>query len=507
MPVHKSKIKNYIACAFILIFSGLAFYYLALRFISEIHCRQGEIYYNKKEYKQAVEHFEKAVKFQPGNALIYKNMGDAFYELAQKGSDIYLNLKNSREAYLVSVEKNPLDARVFYGLAVVEYRLERIYARQFPGVGYSPYNALPYFQEAVRLRPESISYNFGLLRYYAKNGHDDKILPIVKNLGVNYPQIYGYLKKETFWSLDLRSAYIQGLEQSIAKDINPRDAHTRISALMAEDENWEKAIEHYKKALLYKDFQNNYYNYIHLTSLYLKAGRFKKAEQNAVYALDMSPFKEKSLEQLYSIYKQQGFSEEFSSIVQQVREKFPFSSRFEILTARLLFDLKQYEEAKRICENLNKKKPGGPAYYWLYLIAQAQKDKDAMELAIQKATVFDSKNSHYHYLFSNLLKQLKKYESAENAADMAVKTQAKPSPHLFNHRAWIRWARHNYYGAIEDWSQAVRLSPNQAVYHAYIAQAYKKLDNKQLAELYYKKALKLDPDNAGYKKALQENKS
>ena len=494
--------KQYIICFFILIFSGIGFYYLLLCFISEIHNHQAKRYYYNKDYKQAIEQFENAVKFQPENALLYKNMGRAFYKLAKKSSNASLFFKKSRDAYLKSTEKNPLDAQAFYGLAKAEYKLERIYSRQFPGIGYSPYNSLPYFQEAIRLCPNNIAYNLGILRYFANNGQTNKMLPIVKLLSQNYPPIYSYLKKETFWNQDLRSAYIQGLEQSINKNINLRDTHARLSALMAEDKNWENAIKHYKKALTYKNFQNNSNNYIHLSWLYLKAGHINDAEKNAVYAVNTAPFKEKTIEHFYNIYKAEGLSEQFLHLLQQVRNKFPFSDRFEILSGRLLFDLKQYQESKKIFEKLNKKRPNSLVYYWLYRIAQAQKDIDAMELSIQKATVFDSKNSRYYFLFSRLLKQLKKYESAETAASQAIKTQKKPSPHLYNHRAWIRWSRNNYKGAIQDWQQAIELNPKNAVFYAYTARAYKKLDNNKLSALYYKQALQLDPENAKYKKAL-----
>jgi len=227
-----------------------------------------------------------------------------------------------------------------------------------------------------------------------------------------------------------------------------------MSSLLAGEKEWAGAISHYRQALRYQAFDNRPKDYIHLGRLYLKKAEIEEAEENFFKALDLSRSKEKDLERLYRIYKNEGYMEELYRFYQHVSRRFILSYRMDILLARSLIDLKRYYKAQQSLIDLNQKEPTAEAYYWLARIAQAEKDWDSMELAIQKATVLEPKNSHYHLIFSRLLKQIKKLERAEKEADLAIKHSAKPSPWLFNHRAWIRWAKKNYMGTARDWRLA-----------------------------------------------------
>ena len=66
--------------------------------------------------------------------------------------------------------------------------------------------------------------------------------------------------------------------------------------------------------------------------------------------------------------------------------------------------------------------------------------------------------------------------------------------------------RKDYLGAIEDWKEAIRLSPKQASFYAYIAEAYIKLGDLPLSLEYYQKATMLSPGNHGYAKIYQKLK-
>ena len=123
-----------------------------------------------------------------------------------------------------------------------------------------------------------------------------------------------------------------------------------------------------------------------------------------------------------------------------------------------------------------------------------------MELAIQKATVLDPENSRYHLIFSKVLKRLKKLERAEKEAGLALDHSVKPLHWLFDHRAWIRWSRKDYQGAVKDWKSAIAVKPKKASFYARAAQAYCKLGEWSHALDYYQKAMDLDPKNENYRK-------
>ena len=127
-----------------------------------------------------------------------------------------------------------------------------------------------------------------------------------------------------------------------------------------------------------------------------------------------------------------------------------------ITSARYLIDLKQYRKAQRILTDLNRRIPDAEAYYWLARIDEIEKDFDAMELHIQKATVLDPSNMNYRQMFYGLLKRLGKLETAEREIDLMIQNSENPSPQLFDERAKLRQNRKDYTGAVEDWKSAIR---------------------------------------------------
>ncbi|MDY7036816.1 MAG: tetratricopeptide repeat protein, partial [Thermodesulfobacteriota bacterium] len=125
-------------------------------------------------------------------------------------------------------------------------------------------------------------------------------------------------------------------------------------------------------------------------------------------------------------------------------------------------------------------------------------------LAIQKATVLEPGNSSYHLIFSRVLKRLGKLNRAEKEAGLAIKHSARPSASLFNHRAWIKWSKKDYRGALEDWKSAISLSPKAASYYARSAEAHYRLAEWSRAADCYKKAMSLDPKNKKYRKRYKQ---
>ena len=135
----------------------------------------------------------------------------------------------------------------------------------------------------------------------------------------------------------------------------------------------------------------------------------------------MSRSRDREMARLYHLYRNQKQSERFERFYRDADRNLILPAGAEILLARTLMDLKQYTQAQRILTELVQKRPDATAYYWLARIAQAEKDWDAMELAIQKATVLEPENSGYHRLFSQALKRKKKFKRAAEEAALARK--------------------------------------------------------------------------------------
>ena len=513
--IHDSKTRSitknrYLVTGTILFLSALAFYTLCFRLFSHTHTHQAKNHIEDGHYGLAARSLENAHHYLPGDYQIRRQLGKIYYYLGilkPRAKDSLTYTLKAKEYYLGAAKINPWDAKTAYGLARTEDRLERLYEFLHPGKQDNPYNALPLFEQAIRLRPNGILYNYGLARYLSRHHKTENLLRIVRHLARNYPPVYQYLRKEKFWSPPVREAVKQGLQQAVRKKNLLRDAHKALSSLFAGEQAWSDVIDHYQKALQYEAFRNSANDYSHLGRLYLRNKQVEEAENSFLQGLNLSRSRERYLAGLYTLFKKQGMLEELYRLYEYANRRFTLSGRMDILLARSLIDLKQYYKARRILEELNRKGIFAEAYYWLARIAELEKDWDRMELAIQRATVLDPANSSYRSKFIGLLKRLGKFESAERELGLAIQYSKKPSPHLFNERAGIRWKRKDWSGAAADWKSALWLAPRTASFHALAAEAYIKLGNWSQAVNYYQKAVKLDPKNKRYQKRYQELKA
>lgn len=402
-------------CAFLL-------HQLSLQLLSEVCQHRAAKHMDRGHYGLAVRELEKAAQYPFAESDIYRNLGEAFYRMAgitRNPDRTWDYLEKSDAALKKAAQINPLDFRIFFTLAKTQWYLKELYQNRYPDAKKIPFNPLAHFREAVRLRPNGIQNSFALLRYLSRTGHPDEMHAPVRTLVRNWPPIFHYLKKEDFWSEELLSACREGLAEAIEKEVLSREAHMILSGILAEAKDWNGAIFHFKNAMTYKDFQNRSAEYFRLGHLHFHNGEKEKAKEQYFRGLHISRNRERDLEHLYGFYKKQEDPEGFYAFVQNAGKKFSFSFQAEILTARVLADMKRYPEAKAILRSISRNRPEALAWYWLARIAEMEQNWDAMELAIQKATVYDPKNPHYHAVFSNVLRRLKKYERAEKEAALS----------------------------------------------------------------------------------------
>ena len=495
--------RRFALCALVLVLSAVAFYCLFLRVMSQTHLYQAKGHFQEGYYGLCARSLQMACDYQPGDHNIHKELGKVYLKLGNLRRTARESLNwvgKARAHYHKACELNPLDAEAAYGLARGENRLKNLFQYLYPEKGQNPHEPLPYYKEAISLRPNGILFRYAMARYLHSQGMRDELLLAVHALARIYPPTYAYLKREPFWSPDVRETYKTGLRAAIRENVSKREAHMALSSMLAGDKEWEDAIFHYEEALRCRAFDNREGNYIHLGSLHLKNRNPEAAERSFFKALEKSVSRESALGRLYSIYKNAGYPEELTEFYQKAMSRYSLSGEAEILLVRSLIDQTRYNQARRILTELNDKSPDAGAYYWLARIARAEKDWDAMELAIQKATVLEPRNSHYHQIFSNVLRRLKKLERAEKEAGLVIKYKADSSPGPYDYRAWIRWGLKDYQGAVDDWKTAVRLSPRTASYYARAAEAHLKLGQWSQAMACYKQAVALDPKNERYQK-------
>lgn len=508
-PSPITNVFRFLLCLFILIISISLYYPLCLRLMSGLYLLRAGNEINNGSYGLAVARLNKAGLFAATDEKIFKNKGKAYQQWGERKNTAVeawpLAIK-AKENYLKAIRLNPLDAEAVFGLAMAEARLESLFLFLYPNGTNSPFNAMPMFREVFRLSPNSAHAHYAMALYLFQANHEDELLTLIQNLMRIYPQGYGEIRKEPFWSLSVMAAARQGLEQALEMDIQPRDALKALSSIEADQRHWARALALYRRALQYRSFENRTGDLIHLGLLSLRNGEIEGAEKSFSDALMNNPSRERDLKRIYSIYKDEDRLEMFRDFYELIRRRLITTTGMDILFARSFIDLKEYDRARKLLMDINTRGQRAEAYYLLALIAEVEEDWDGMDLLIHKATVLEPENSNYHLIFAKVLKRLNKLEMAEKEAGLALKYSVKPSPWLLNERAWIRWELKDFSGACKDWQAAARLKPEYAPFYACAAEAYARLAYWSIASEYYLKALKIDPSNTRYQKRYSEIK-
>lgn len=499
------KSQGLAIAALILIVFIFASYSLIMRLISQSYYHKAMNHVREGYYLPAAEDLEKAIYFQPDYPVAWREIGRAYGSLADQYpvDEAFPMAKKSKQACSKAAALSPLDGQSAFGLAVAEARLELLYAHLHPDGSDNPYHPLPYFQQAIRLRPNSISYHYTLARYLYRQRKDEALQKTIRKLTSIYPTIYGRLKKEAFWSSAVREEAKKGIMQAIEEGNEPGKAHSILARILEQEKDWAGALIHFQKAMAYEidpDRQKNYFN--RLGRLFLRNGQPQEAKGAFIEALYRSDAPVKDLEGFFRTYVKMGFSEELPGVYEEVKKRFAVSRQMDILLARSLFQGGMLDQARSILNEKNRKEPSAEAYYWLARIAEREKDMGAMENAIGQATALDPRNSRYHLLFSQVLARMNKLVGAEKEAGLAIRYADKPSSRLFVHRAYIRLREKDYLGAAKDLESAIDLKPEDARYYVKAAEAYEKGGKLSNAAQYYKKAVSLNPGNKGYQQKL-----
>lgn len=488
---------RYLLPVLIVITCTAALYFLSVRLISLVQYQKAVNRIRTGDYREAVSILSRDTRHLTNHAAAWKALGQAHQLMTrqQSISEAFSHAKLSEAAFREAVRIAPMDAESVFGLAMAIEQLEQLEVYVHPGSPSTQYHALAYFKEAIRLRPNNTRYRYALVKYLYRHSADQQLLEAITEFTSIDPTVYHRLKTERFWSEAAREAAKSGVTRAIRKRIDPGNSHMILSQLYEEGKEYQSAIDSCRNALAYMKDDSRPEVFDQLGRLYLENHRKDEARTAFIRGISLSRNRENDLKNLYHLYKRKGAAEHFIDLINSAKNRFPLSGRTDLLLANALSDIKRYPEAIAVLKHHNKKAPDPEAFYAMARIFEKQQDWDGMELAIQKATVYDPKNFQYHFIFSQVLKRLKKYETAETAAGKAIATASPPSAALYNHRANIRWEMKRYRGAAEDWEAASRLDSKNAALHAWAAEAYVKTGDIDRAAEHYRKALDVDPDN------------
>ena len=466
----------------------------------------------RQEFTAGIDAFEKALSLlkwpatltpQPFFANDLQRLHRAWGELYfKKGAhantlkNFHMDMEKSLEQYRLAVNLNPYDIEAATGFARSTAALEKLPLRF---TSRKKYDALPLFEHALLLRPQGLEVHFHYIRYLHWKNLNDTLLQTAAKLVQFHPQTFHLLKKEPYYTVQLEEALLLGLQGAVSHPPSRQEAYLSLSVIEEGRGNFDQTLLYYQKYLEDLSSKAKASHYTRLGGLLLKTGKPALAVEAFAVALQVETDRERILNQIWSICRVEKQYAVFLQFLEKHQAGIETGGGIEVLKAKCLIELEQYSLAKfhllKIPKDSRYLAEGSALQA---RIAEKSQDWDEMELSSHQATVLDPKNSGYHLLFSTALKHKKKLLQAEAAAGSAIETSAAKAPWLYNHRAWIRWENNNVTGAAQDWEEAIRLKPEEAVYHYYLALAHERLKNPGAALKALEKAVSLNPDDAKY---------
>jgi tetratricopeptide (TPR) repeat protein len=490
----------------LLVLSFVTVYFLGQRLVAQLYCRTGQDDMSAGGFQSAFELFDKALGHCSGSAVIQKLDGWGYERAAEKESSVVrawrLSLE-AREHFRKSFFMNPLDAETAYGAALTEANLEELFPKMYPRRKYNPFDATPFFQNAVRLFPNAPAYQLAFARFLGRRDMPDMLQSVVLSLATIYPDGCDSLLREPFMT-PLLNAYVQsGLKRAITENINPRIARQRLSDMLLSEGDIPGAIHQYLKALEVPTAPDTAVEYLHLGGLYLQNGQQTEAETCFFKGIGLSQNRDQEVIELLRRYRQEG-SEAMLDFFSRVKAKYALSTKTGLALIQNLIELKQLNRAQDMLAPLNLRSPTAEGFYLLSRIAEIRQDWNGMEDAIRKAIAVEPGNMQYRQVLVGLLMRMGKYDMAEQELDSVIAGSRQPSQQLYSERAQLRLNRKDYTAAVSDWEEALRVGPIQASLYAQIAEAYIQLGNLKQAISFYQKALALDPKNVQWQQRIRD---
>ena len=402
-------------CLVTMVLSGTLLYVVGNRLVSQVYYAKAKSAFKDNYHWIAVRHLKAAIRYQPDDFMFWRKLAEVYNAIGEQKNSIqraFLYAVRAKEAYLASNRLNPLEASTVIGLARSEARLQQLYPHLYPDRPNNPYNPLPYLNSAIKLRPNEIRYHLALARYLHQSGRTQELLQEAQSLARLFPDVYDRLKKEPLWSPGVQAAVKNGLQEAIDEKGDIKEAHRSLSQILAAEQNWPEALLHFEKTLSYqRDISSE--DYIQLGRLHLYDNDSDESIASFIKAMTLSPDKENSLAAITRIFDNRSHQHEFSLFYSDIEKNFLLSPQMQIIAARKFIDLNQLDRARHVLTAVNDYRPNGDAYYWLARIAEIEKDWNAMEINIQKATVLEPANKHYRNVFMQLRKRLGKDKGAK----------------------------------------------------------------------------------------------
>ncbi len=327
--------------------------------------------------------------------------------LEEQGSKEHFDLlERAENHYRLAISASPRRLRPARGLAETVFQLEQAFAKAFPEKE-NPYNALPHIETLGDMGPNVVDSQLLIARYFDFKGMKDELFSTVEQLSAIFPPAAMSLRRESFYQPWLKPALMNGLDKAIKQGVEPKNACFAVARLMREDGDYEKALEYWGRGMKIKAHENTESNHLFFGNLLLENKKNQEADHEFKIALAMTSRPDQCFKNIYNAFKKneglKDFLEFAGSIRSKIKRDMAKTKELEMSIARARMELGFHALARTGLEALIDKIKDPDACYLMAIIAEKEKDWDAMEINIHKAIVLAPENCRYYNILARAL--------------------------------------------------------------------------------------------------------
>jgi tetratricopeptide (TPR) repeat protein len=260
----------------------------------EAYNLMGFIYVDEKDYNNAVEAFQQALKIAPGSAKTRNNLGNVY--MTERRPDL------AEDAFRTVLRADPGNRDAHYNLGLL------LMAKGLPG------EAIPHFE---RVRPATVATQFNLIRADLASNHTAEGLRLATELS--------------------------------ARNKDDIQVHFSLGIMLASEKQYKPAqLELEKADALRPGTFEILYN---LGQTYLRAGEYSKAEFALSRALKLKPDSADTLQLLAQIYSTESRPLDALELLLRAHKIAPENTDIIFLMARVSMSQNYYEDAIPLLES------------------------------------------------------------------------------------------------------------------------------------------------------------
>ncbi|MTJ18896.1 MULTISPECIES: serine protease [unclassified Dolichospermum] len=432
---------------------------------------KGMIFRSEKKYPESIAAFDKALEINPNFAQAWKQRGRVLFRL-DKYSEALTSFDKA-----IALSPNQFALYYLRGLTLR-------YLKRFP-------EAIEAYNQAIKIDPLFKSaYSGRGLSYGELKKYRQGIADFTQFIQLD-PKDAGYY--------NLRGLYYGQLEeykQSIADStqaiqLDPKDAfyyYSRGSAYRGLKE-YKQAIADYTQAIQLDRKDATYY--LVRGFAYFQLKDYKQAIDDYTQAIQLDPKDARSYSlrgSVYSILKD--YKQAIADLTQAIQLD-PKDAIYYSLRGGLYSKLKDYKQAiSDLTETIRRDPKNAPYTVGGFRYSEFKDNKDILisYTTIMSTTYADRGGAYV---------TLKEYKLAINDYTQAIQLNPQNAEY-YAIRGGIYSFLKEYKQAIDDYTQAIKIDHKKAIYYDFRGLAYLQLKDYKQAIADYTQAIQLDPKNATY---------